>query len=505
MLKKLILINLIPLVFILAISPAKPGVVPSQKVKDFSRIAAETYTQGGLVVKMQRIKQANIQIAEHGNRELREDVFMSFPVILGSYTDYNEQNSVIDDLQAELFDGPWPTVTMAEHYTEMSYSQFYLSGTVYGWYELSQTGAYYEGSQTEPYDNGFTNPPGGVGDFLQETLQLADLEIDFSQYDNDGPDGEANSGDDDGFVDAAFFVHSGSGGEYGGPYIWSHRSTYSNWWGGPFLTNDMGANGTVIKVNDYIMQPATNGSGGLIEIGVFSHEFGHAIGLPDLYDTDYSSDGIGDWCLMGGGSWSMPYSPTHFSAWCKEMLGWIVPVIPDNNMDAVQILNVEENPYVLKLWTHGELGSYYSYYSHGQDVGREYYLIENRQRIGTEQHIPGTGIVIWHIDNTQYHNSDETHRMVDVVAADGNSNGSSPGDSWPGSTNSRRFDYETNPPAIGWAGVNTEVALLNISDSDSTMMTDLEVYEVNPHLYIADMLINDANADGFLSPDESGE
>ena len=57
------------------------------------------------------------------------------------------------------------------------------------------------------------------------------------------------------------------------------------------------------------------------------HEFGHALGLPDLYDTDYSSSGIGNWGVMSGGSWggngSSPWYPVHFSAWCKTTLGWV--------------------------------------------------------------------------------------------------------------------------------------------------------------------------------------
>ncbi len=504
MYKKLILLSLLSISTILGSSPAKPGVIASDKVKLFTKKMAVDYSRGGLVIKMQRIKESNIQIAESGSRSLREDVYMSFPVILGSYADSDDKNAVVGSLQAELFDGPWPTVTMAEHYEEMSYGQFHLSGTVFGWYELPANGSFYEGSQTVPYDNGFVGPEGGAGEFIHDALVLADLDIDFTQYDNDGPDGIPNSGDDDGYVDAVFFAHSGSGGEAGGPYIWSHSWTYSGWWGSAFTTDDIRFDGTAILVQDYIMQPIENSAGGLIEIGVFSHEFGHALGLPDLYDTDYSSDGIGDWCLMSGGSWTTPSSPTHMSAWCKEMLGWIVPIVPDVNIDAFEFPNVEENAFVVKLWTKGELGPYMSYYSHGQDVGREYFLIENRQRIGTEQHIPGTGILIYHIDNSLYSNSNEDHRMVDVRAADGFSGGSDPGDPWPGTSNNYNFDFQTIPSSMSWGGANTEVALLNISESDSTMTADVEIEEADPHLNIVDRIIIDSNDDGFLSPDESG-
>ncbi len=502
MLRKLIIINAIGLASVLASSPAKPGIVASDKVIQFTSRMAGDYAQGGLVEKMQRIKESNIQLAKSSSRGVREEVFVSFPVILGSYPNYNDLDTVVSKLQYELFDGPWPTVTMAEHYAEMSYGQFHLSGTVYGWYDLSSSSDFYEGSQSEPYDNGFNGPPGGAGAFLQETLDSSDADIDFSQYDNDGPDGIANSGDDDGYVDAAFFVHSGRGGETGGAYIWSHRWTYSGWWGSPYVTDDMGANGSYIKVNDYIMQPAANADGGLIEIGVFSHEFGHALGLPDLYDTDYSSSGVGDWCLMAGGSWTTPSSPVHMSAWCKEMLGWIVPVVPAENSLGFDFPNVEENSFAVKLWTHGDLAPYVGSYSKGVDVGEEYFLVENRQYIGTEQYIPGDGLLIWHIDNSKWSNDDENHRMVDVIAADNHFFGSNAGDPWPGTSNNFNFDYESLPPALGWDGNNTEVALLNISPSSPNMTADVEVFEVNPHLTITDVIIEDTDGDYIYSPGE---
>ena len=503
------------LIFTIAMSstPAKPGVIPSEKVKRQIEIMSESYTQGGLAAKMQRVKAANLEAAANGTRDLREDVYGSFPVILGSYTDSDDNQNVVGQLQQELFDGPWSTITMAEHYEQMSYGQYHLSGTVYGWYELDHESEYYEGSQTSPYDNGFYGPPGGVGDFLTESLDLADIEIDFTQYDNDGDDGIPNSGDDDGEVDATFFVHSGRGGEAGGPSIWSHRWRYEWATGiaGGYVTNDSDLYGDPIIINDYIMQPAvaggSQGISSLIEIGVFSHEFGHALGLPDLYDTDYSSNGIGSWCLMASGSWSSPSSPVHFSAWCKEMLGWTIPIVPAQNILNFEFPNAEENSFAVKLWTHGEMDSvagHYGEFSGFDDrVAREYYLVENRQRLGSELSLPGTGLVIWHVDNNETTNRIEEHRMVDIKAADGHINGSNSGDSWPGSSNNRYFDFETIPNSIGWEGVNTEVAVRNISDSDITMWADIEVHESNPHLRITDMLVSDYNGDNIFTPGEN--
>lgn len=487
-----------------ATTPAKPGVVASPRVIEFSQIMSASYTESGLARRMERVK------SNQSSAGLREDITLAFPVIVAHYTDMEADSATIPDLQRELFDGPWPSVTMAEHYEEMSYGQFHLEGQVYGWYSLDHDAEFYEGSQTEPFDNGFFGPPGGVADFLFESLTQADIEIDFSQFDNDGDDGIPNSGDDDGYVDATFFVHSGRGGEGGGPGIWSHRWVYSGFWGNSFVTNDAREGGGFIRVNDYIMQPAVSTGGGLIEIGVFSHEFGHALGLPDLYDTDYSSDGIGDWCLMGGGSWNSPTSPAHLSAWCKEMLGWVTPVFPDDNVLNMEIPNVEENPFVLKLWTHGEtdmISAHYPTFTFDQDVvGREYFLVENRQRLGTDIHLTEPGLLVWHIDNSRWTNSNDSHRMVELKGADGlPGNGDSSGDPFPGSSDNHDFDYLTSPAATAWNGQNTEVALLNISASDTVMYADVEVYETVPHLRVTEVMVLDMNNNSILEADEAVE
>ena len=108
----------------------------------------------------------------------------------------------------------------------------------------------------------------------------------------------------------------------------------------------------------------------------------------------------------------------------------------------MEIPDVETHPYVLKLWTHGEVDSHVGSYSHGEDVGREYFLVENRQRRGTDMHLTNTGLMIWHIDNTRWTNSNDSHRMVEIKGADGiPGNGDSPGDPFPGSTDNHNFDF----------------------------------------------------------------
>ena len=106
----------------------------------------------------------------------------------------------------------------------------------------------------------------------------------------------------------------------------------------------------------------------MVHIGVISHEFGHALGLPDLYDIDYSSSGIGRWGVMSGGSWGgnggSPWYPVHFSAWCKTTLGWVEPTVIAEGSVALTIENVEEHPTIYRM--------------DGEGSGSEYFLFENR-------------------------------------------------------------------------------------------------------------------------------
>jgi M6 family metalloprotease-like protein len=179
----------------------------------------------------------------------------------------------------------------------------------------------------------------------------------WSQFDNDGPDGVPNSGDDDGVVDFVGFLQPEVGGECvrldpPPTGIWSHRFVISGWMGGVspgarpasigpdgmYITRTprRGPNGQqlvingvpqFLKVNDYTIQSQLGGAtacdaGAIMGIGTIAHETGHAFGLPDLYDTSGGTQGIGGWGLMGAGNYARPYSPSSYDAWSLLVLGW---------------------------------------------------------------------------------------------------------------------------------------------------------------------------------------
>src|SRR5690606_39615492 len=84
------------------------------------------------------------------------------------------------------------------------------------------------------------------------------------------------------------------------------HTRFSRDWSSDVCSSDLVSGQAVIIDGDYAIQPEVNGGsnqGPIITIGVFAHEFGHIFGIPDLYDTDNSSEGLGNWCLMAGGSY----------------------------------------------------------------------------------------------------------------------------------------------------------------------------------------------------------
>ncbi len=191
-------------------------------------------------------------------------------------------------------------------------------------------------------------------------------------------------------------------------------------------------------------------------------------GFPDLYDTDSSSEGVGNWCLMGGGSWNgSGDTPAHPSAWCKANQGWAtVTNVASNGVRTIP--DVKAGHEVFRLWKDGE-------------PGQEYFLLENRQRSGFDAELPGAGLCIWHVDESISSNSNEAHPKVALEQADGandlgsGGNRGDAGDPWPGSSSKTTFDNSSSPNSRSYAGSNTCVAVAAISPSGATMTADLRV------------------------------
>jgi M6 family metalloprotease-like protein len=348
---------LAPSVHAQGVSPA-PGVVMPPEVQQSMEGKGKFEFKHAWIQKTLKIKEArDAYVNERGfyKRELMPassraqfEVSGNFhiPIFCVKYSTTGADPFPTSSLQTKLFVTQSPE-TMSQFYNEISYGDLQVTGTVYGWTTLPQTGAYYAGSGTCDGLCGTAHIP----QLINSTLSANDASINFGQYDNDGPDGVPNSGDDDGYVDFVSFVHPQSGAECGAAgHIWSHRFSLSGWGAAPYVTNDPRTGGGFIQIDDYTIQPVFNCDNvSLIDIGVFCHEFGHAFGLPDLYDTNGGAEGCGWWDLMSAGNWNQPTSPSHMGAWSKTFLGWTNVTVVPAAATPYSVPNVEFNRNVYRL------------------------------------------------------------------------------------------------------------------------------------------------------------
>ncbi len=173
------------------------------------------------------------------------------------------------------------------------------------------------------------------------------------------------------------------------------------------------------------------------------------------------------------------------------------PSVPFLNLDHEQIDAVEYNQDIYQLYPFGV-------------IGPQYFLVENRHQVLFDRSIPASGLLIYHIDETAPNNDDQTHYKVAVEQADGmfdleNNRAGNAGDPWPGATNHTCFDDFSLPNAHLYNGSASEIAVANISDSDSIMYADIGVMYVDPLYEVAYMIFNDSsgNANGRPEPGET--
>ena len=227
-----------------------------------------------------------------------------------------------------------------DFYTKLSNGRFLAKGDVSDWVKVPYNEAAY-GSNEQSDAAGywpFVADTATAWYNAQKAAGKTDAEIktylaQFDKIDRYDFDGDGNFNEPDGYIDHFQAIHAGEGEEAGGgaqgeDAIWSHRwYAYSNHQGktGPADNKAGGVplGNSGIWIGDYTTEPENGG------LGVFAHEFGHDLGLPDLYDTAGGDNGTGFWTLMSGGSWlnkgkdSIGTTPGNMGAWEKLQLGWL--------------------------------------------------------------------------------------------------------------------------------------------------------------------------------------
>lgn len=350
--------------------------------------------------------------------------------------------------------------SVRDYFDEISYNQFDLvtvnMPSSLGWQTAPQTYAYYVNGQN---GTGMTYP-NNTQKLIEDLVDAVDPVVDFSLYDNDA----------NGYVDILLVIHSGSGAEFTGSNddIWSHKWSIT-----PRLKDG-------VYISSYTVQPEYWVSPGDMTIGVYAHELSHGLGLPDLYDIDYSSNGIGNWCLMSYGSWNGPApggsSPAHPSAWARIQMGFATATNVTSNTNGVTINNVNQFGTIYRLWTSG-------------NIGNEYFLVENRQKIGYDSYLPESGLLVWHIDESKVDNSQEwypgqpaaDHFKVALEQADGQfdiDTSVNYGDGWdvfPGFGNVTSFNAVSSPNSDSYIFGTSFVGLENIQAVGNVINADLIV------------------------------
>jgi len=334
------------------------------------------------------------------------------------------------EFQKMLFDPANPD-SMTSIYRDMSYGMLDVSGEVVGYVRAPKPYSFYTAGESGTGTNYPQNTPGLLFDALTEYCKTDNLK----RFDTDG----------DGFVDGIFLIHAGGGAEADPDpkkrkdMIWSHK------WTLPTAFVNQG-----VKVFAYSTEPEDG------RVGVFAHEFGHVLGLPDLYDTSYRSEGVGDWCLMGGGSWGgQGNQPTRMSCWCLSKLGWIKPVKAKSASYSLDTLEHSAKD-CLWVWTGGKSGP-------------EYFMLENRQATGRDVALPGSGLAVWHIDEARSDNTNPLAYKVGLMQADGKrelelaKNAGDKNDLFPGGLRKKSFNDKTTPSSRAHDGSSTGVALSAIA------------------------------------------
>lgn len=365
----------------------------------------------------------------------------------------NALEAFTDLMTREGYDYNGATGSARDYFVENSRGLFTPEFDVYGPYTLPQSMAYYGRESASLHD---VNPYEMVAD----ACSLADADVDFSLYDEDG----------DGMVDNVFVFYAGYGQNSGAPAetIWPHAANIWTY-GGIKLVLDG------VQVGNYACTNEIQGTTGSVRtgIGTFCHEFSHVLGLPDLYATDGSSSFTpNQFELMDVGSYlNSGNTPPYMSIYDRACLQWINP----------RELNVGET-VVLKSFLDVESESDDEALLITTISENEYYLLENRQQRGWDTYLPAHGMLVWHIDydpqiwkeNRVNSVTRSQHLRVDIVEADGIADYlTMSGDPFPGTNGVTSFTDNTVPSMRTWTNVRVEKPLTNIHEQDGVISFDI--------------------------------
>ena len=355
------------------------------------------------------------------------------PIILVEFQDKkfaNTREKVID----QMINGP---EGVAQYFIDQSNGAYKPVFDVHGIYCLSEDREYYGGHSGTTKDK-------GIGWMVTEACQLAAQDgVSFAPYDTN----------DDYYCDVVIVIFAGVGEAQASMY---HPETIwpCNWTLDAAKYYSRGGNGAFSpgSGDPYINHFAvfnelhgTNDNGKTLDgIGTFAHEFGHCLGLPDMYDTGNNDNyGMGNWDIMCLGCYCNDgYTPVGYSAYEKVFMGWVDYIKPEPN-----------TYYTITPWNKGSKETDQAVCIVSDLNKNEYFIIENRQRHRWDRYLPSQGIMITHITYsasywTNNKPNNEKVQLITLMPADNKlSKYSETGDLWP-QVGRRDLTDETSPATI---------------------------------------------------------
>lgn len=333
--------------------------------------------------------------------------------------------------------------SVRDYFLESSEGLFDPQFDVYGPVTMPENMAYYGGNNASGTDQ-------RPAEMVATACQMLDGEIDFSEYDRNN----------DGWVDNVYIFYAGYSEAEGASAntIWPH--SWDVWLGSQIRVKLDG-----VYVGPYGCSNELNiDNDNLVGIGVFCHEFGHVLGLPDIYATDYNPLAFtpGKYTLMDAGEYNNnSNTPPLLTAYERWVLGWHTPEIIDRpaNITLPSLSSSEKKSYMIKTSNENEM-----------------YFLENRQQEGFDEFIPGHGMLVWHIDydsldwdNNRVNNL-STHQGIDLVEADGRATvDSRAGDPFPGASGITSFTDNTYPSMRDWNNNPLNLPITEIKETDGVI------------------------------------
>ena len=388
------------------------------------------------------------------------------PVLLVEFSDlphtYTKQEMESFFNQQGYDNGVGGPGCISDYFKEASYNKLNIVFDVFGWYKDENSYKYYADSYSDSQDR--------CREMFLRLIDKADADVNFANYDNNA----------DGIVDGVITIHSGPGASQSGDnnYIWN----FSWWFSTPPVKDG-------IKINRFTINEEKEYNR-MTGMGNIVHEFGHVLGLPDLY----GDGGIGNWCTMASAAWlNSGRTPCHYSVYCKMLLGWTAPVDVSSNCTLTLPDTYNNN-------------SYFNVKAFASD---ESFLLENIQKNGFNKYVPGNGLLVFHYTPKPTGGSKNIH----LEEADGlkdvslQKNRGDAGDTFPGSTNNNTFGEGTNPSSKLINNSESRVTISNIGNSSSSMSVQVNFnLPASPNFNITSIAIkNDNNGNGRLEPGETAD